>query len=424
MTEQIKQEDIMRRWFQMKATSLPNIEKGILKVDIQTFRREWPDFTVYPPNPLFDHLPLTIDVSKGKEKQTISISPHEVYMIKKLCFWVPDVFFNKIIPFLPCPSCHKKKKSDYFTLRSDGWGGGPRRVYCHTGSYYIVSKRYRCSKCGDKYIGYDSEVTALLPDSVGAFLPCVVTSNCALDIMTFKLLKRQVVSGQSFDDFAEMINEMCVGMYYHKQYVYYAETFRRNKHRIRSFGMSPNIPAFGTLDGSFGHRSIEAEYLRTVYCVDGARDLPWITQRLSMVDGEILAVDHSFKAAKKIKIQDELSRKFIPAFGATLTVFNEYHQVSGQYLTRSKSYKDVQVKFKALLDRYEVYKYNKPLVIYTDNCCNDKSDLTIFDDAMVRLDAFHFMDRYFDGCKQRHPSFTSFCKELRKAIFVIHDSSD
>jgi hypothetical protein len=211
-------------------------------------------------------------------------------------------------------------------------------------------------------------------------------------------------------------------MYYQRQYVYYAEALRNNEHPLRNFIASQNIPLFGTLDGTFGHCNIDSEYLRSIYVVDGNRELPWLTQRLAMVDGEILAVDHSFKATKKIKIRDEQSKRFLPAFSATLTIYNEYHQVAGQYLARSKSYKLVQHKLKALLDRYDTYQYNKPVVIYTDNCCNDKTELSIFESAHIRLDAYHFMDRYLDGCRQRHTkAFVGFCKQLRRAIFVLHE---
>ncbi len=51
------------------------------------------------------------------------------------------------------------------------------------------------------------------------------------------------------------------------------------------------------------------------------------------IDGEILAVDHSFKVAKQIKIYDSHKKPFIQVFIATLTVYNEFHQVSDQYLS-------------------------------------------------------------------------------------------
>jgi hypothetical protein len=229
----MEEENIMHRWFRIKASSLPTIEKGKLTKSFDSFRKEWSDFTVQPPNPLFNHLPLKAKIQKGKETVTISISQVELYMLKPLCFWVPDIFFHHIIPSLPCPACYNEKKSNYFTLKSDGWGKGPRRVFCHTGTYYVVAKRYCCSKCSRKYIGYDSEVVALLPNSVASFLPCFMTQNAALDVGTLNLLKRQVVSGQSFDDFADMINEICTGMYYQRQYVYYAEALRNNEHPLR-----------------------------------------------------------------------------------------------------------------------------------------------------------------------------------------------
>lgn len=417
------EQSAMYKWFKIKASSLPTLEKGKLTVSLDSFRKDWPNLTVQPPNPLFNHLPLKAEIQKGKDKIEIEVSPLEMYMLKPLCFWVPDVFFHHIIPCLPCPSCYNKKKSNYFTMKSDGWGKSPRRVFCHTGTYYVVSKRYRCSNstCGRRCIGYDSELVALLPNSVAAYLPCFMTQNAALDVGTLNLLKRQVVSGQSFDDFADMLNEICTGIYYQRQYIYYAEAMRKYHHPMRNFMEAPNIPSFGTLDGDFDHCNIDSEYLRSVYVVDGNRELPWLTQRLAMIDGEILAVDHSFKATKKIKVRDEQSKRFIPAFSATLTVLNEYHQVAGQYLAHSKSYKHVQHKLKDLLDRYDVYKYNKPTVIYTDNCCNDKAELSIFESAQIRLDAYHFMDRYHDGCRQRHPAFVGFCKQLRRAIFVLHE---
>jgi hypothetical protein len=141
-----------------------------------------------------------------------------------------------------------------------------------------------------------------------------------------------------------------------------------------------------------------------------------------MMDGNVLCVDHTFKSARRIKIYNDVVNKYNQIFTAALTVYNEYNQVCAQYFATTKSYKPMKEKIDLLLKRYECYGHKKPNLIYSDNCCKDRADLmdSFGSSVVVKLDSYHFIDRYLTGCRQTHPLYKDFCSAIRDAIFVLY----
>jgi hypothetical protein len=221
----------MLKWFRIEAPSLPEVRDGVIN-NRNNFYERWKNFTLLPPNPTFPCQEL--------QYKDISISKKEIFLLKPLVFWVPDIFFNSIVPYLPCPHCYKAKEKGFlsmsqshFNLRPDGWADAPRHVYSLWGSYYVVTKRYRCVKCpNERFYGYDSEVISLLPELVAAQIPCFFTCKNGFDTKTLKLLRRQAVSGQTFDDFANMVNEANMSSFYDSEYMYYCLLLHRKKEEV------------------------------------------------------------------------------------------------------------------------------------------------------------------------------------------------
>lgn len=416
----------MKKWFFINAATLP--EGKLDDAKKKCLRATWKSCWVQPPNALFDYkYRLSLEDQKRMNlSNDMQLNERELFLLKPLYFWVPDLFFYQILRGkLPCPTCYKEKKRDYRTLYSIGWNdSGLRHVFGLTSSYYVICKRYKCKVCSKSVVGYSSELLALLPECVSSQFPCVVTPNLALDKSTMKLLRRQAVTRQSFEDFADMVNEANATLFYEQENVYYSSLVHRRSGPMNAFlSRVENVEKFGSILEDFDFRILKGEYLRTLYETDGLQRIQWLHGRMGMIDGKVLSVDHTFKTARKVKFRDELTGNYLQPFSSTLTVYNEYSQVCCQFFSQTKSLRDVTQDLKEIISRYDAYGSEKPSIVYSDNCCNDRNELLscFGSDVQVKLDAYHFMDRYVEGCRQKHPLFPTFVKKLRDAIFQIYE---
>ncbi len=79
------------------------------------------------------------------------------------------------------------------------------------------------------------------------------------------------------------------------------------------------------------------QYYASVFMAMAEEKADYMDKHMAALGGRKLAIDHSFKAAKLIRLGNGGGR----ACGAVLTVMNEYCQPTAQFLTATKSLSEV-----------------------------------------------------------------------------------
>ncbi|KAJ3400671.1 hypothetical protein HDU80_006711 [Chytriomyces hyalinus] len=97
----------------------------------------------------------------------------------------------------------------------------------------------------------------------------------------------------------------------------------------------------------------------------------YIQRRLQMMDGNIWSMDATFKVANLVLIQNSDGTSTHP-INSIFVIMNQYEQVIFIKALITNSPEELKAHMeKILLHRYRARKFKFPILIHTDNCCND-----------------------------------------------------
>ncbi|KAI3645112.1 hypothetical protein MP228_011276 [Amoeboaphelidium protococcarum] len=287
----------------------------------------------------------------------------ESYCGIRTYFWVPELFYSKFVPHMPCPSCGDVKG---FVHRK-GWNSTDRIVMSLNRQYRIISKVYFCNRCQKEFRGHDEEAIKRLPFFLQQRFPAIIYPKSAIDKSLASLLARQVVNGQSYRDFRLMISEMQNENFMVSKLAFM--TLQSQKLR-NDLGLLPTrgIPNFGEFsDDNLWAGSIPSQgFLQNVFQDLSTRNFDMRKSYTASLTGDILCGDHTFAIAA------------VPSCGggrlyeAMYTVMNEKSQVLGYYFTNSTALKDIKCELKDICKRYDG---GGPQLFYSDRCCYDRGAL-------------------------------------------------
>jgi hypothetical protein len=303
-----------------------------------------------------------------------------------------------------------------------------------------VSRQYICRNCARRFQGHDAELIKKLPDHVQQAFPAKVFPKSALDKDLTLILQRQVVKGQSFIDFRQMINELKHEKYWSRHLEYIStELYNRFQKRDSIFANTRPIRAFGDFKNDWKGSVPTTDVLKRAFVLHSAETEELKNWSMMSLTGTILRGDHTFKVAK-VPFQDHQR-----IFQAMYSLMNEYGQILGYWMVNCKSLNEIKKELEMVKRRYTRLGRTGPDLFYTDLCCSERSfwenlfeslrvgpldhktvptdpenvGLPYADLKMQRvlLDSFHLMNRY--PVSKLHPLYAAFMCNLRDAMFVV-----
>lgn len=205
-------------------------------------QRDWPDFILRPPNPTL-HDPIDDQAVK------------DVFSLTSVVFWVPELFWRRHVPYLPCPQCGPVGAD----VKANGWNGKKARpVVGMFQSYFLVCKKYKCKRCTRQFVGYDDGVLRHLPQFISSQFPCQLTRKAAIDLQLMNYIEMSATTGQSFDEMSAIVAELHKLHFYKDMLVYYGFVTERKRgqqaladvFRRQQCSAPPSTPNFGSISDS------------------------------------------------------------------------------------------------------------------------------------------------------------------------------
>lgn len=158
------------------------------------------------------------------------------------------------------------------------------------------------------------------------------------------------------------------------QLQYYSRINEVMSERSISKQMQPNkiYPQFSDFNDKMQYNGYipHSNYISYMYCSYISHLRPFMDQHTSMLNGEILKGDHSFKIIKHMgKING------VSMFNGLYTLLNEYEEIRLQVLAPSKALTHLEAPFNNMMQSYDKFGFDKPKLFYTDNVRNDQKFL-------------------------------------------------
>ena len=240
-------------------------------------------------------------------------------LVGGLCVWLPEFTYKSDFPehVPPCPWC---RNTACVRVKDALNPNGPRLVFAHDRVYWLWCARYICTvrKARQEqycFNGYDPDVIAQLPNHIQLVFPAVLTHRKALDVAAVRSLDRRVISGSGGiaglrRDMLEEQNERLHNL--HEQYVSKVElnmhTVYANQQQRMPFPLPDDPEKIYSKSGATRGRFPSENWLTTVWLKYSDLRAPFLDRRMQMVDGTILAGDHSHKVPKLVFVHHEDGR--------------------------------------------------------------------------------------------------------------------
>ena len=201
---------------------------------------------------------------------------------------------------------------------------------------------------------------------------------------------------------------------------------------------SPTLPPmFSTMtdNGGYNARFLSMKRIDSVLNTEFQHRKPVQLGKMYGLSGQILKMDFNYKLAKKVRVWNGRGISFRP-YKCIVTIQNEDGlTVFWKLLKGAESMTDISNDLKSLNQRLVANnlrllgantnplntRYGQVLAVYVDNCCNVSKKLQeIFRHAEIKLDAFHWLQRWNpemqDSTSKQAGLFRSF---MSTALFPV-----
>ncbi len=304
------------------------------------------------------------------------------YLALPFFIWAP---LRQGVAEICCPSCNNHCSPLKLSQ--------PRRVYDVAGSLFYMAEIYQCQKqgCRKSVVGDDPDLMKTFPLAVQASYPIVKTRKAGITKQLETLIMFMATSGSNSSELTKLLSELYASAYQRRVLLYLSATadskdlFDERMKNMQGFHFDsrvietlPAAPTENWTAPSVDHITDLTKELLSLR----AKEQDAYMQSLG---ARIMAMDHTFKAARHIWIGSETP------FRSIFTVFNEYGEVILCVHTRNESFDTLFAALHNLAQRAAC----RPFIIYVDNCCTVRAKLQQhFPDAIILLDLWHFENRF------------------------------
>ncbi|EKM75412.1 hypothetical protein AGABI1DRAFT_9421, partial [Agaricus bisporus var. burnettii JB137-S8] len=289
------------------------------------------------------------------------VPPQKLYN-PRFFLWDPHALYK-----IPCPKCSRM-------LNRHEPIPQPRRCVDLTSTFWIIGYRYRCRHCTNPNTGrrsitfrsWDPRIMALLPAELAAEFPACLSYRSGISKQLFELMRATFQNGIGSSQFADLLRVQHLLAYDNLHLQYLNHLISRQKgldswiNPTKRF--APFLPFDDTsAEGRHGFTPSSA-WLRDMYdsYIESHRNE--FNQHMSMLTGEICAIDHSHKVTKQVaRIEGE------QVFTALLTVTNEKGEIRVCNFVATKSHSQFEDALARMRKSLSLYGHQQPLLFYTDN---------------------------------------------------------
>lgn len=202
---------------------------------------------------------------------------------------------------LRCPACHAAGRTGKLgkvnNLRVHSYPCSPRRVIDIDKNIYIIGVRYYCgdSCCKASYQSWSPAILGLLPPPVANSFPFCLTYRCGVTDTVLALIRSCFQRSIGPSAFARMLRTFHTRKYeqMHLQYLLHVQNLPEDTFFFK-YALHEGFGAWDDLNGYAGYIPSH-HYFRGVYSALIELHAAEMDQRMAMLSGRSLALDHSFK---------------------------------------------------------------------------------------------------------------------------------
>ena len=230
---------------------------------------------------------------------------------------------------LKCPHCNQSAKS-IGKMWSKGWSCGGKRCFSLTECYPIVARRIRHMGCPESkensgerdFTVLHQGVTAEFSSALRGAMP-VHVGSVLFDKPLVDLIVESKAGGLSLSAIHGMVRRMYTICHARKWMSYLVDLNERSTGTVEGV-FSQRPPLFFGNFGDHGERAPSLSKIRKCYLADCERRRETMLKYISSLKGEGLCSDHTFWAAKHVRVEHK------KLYSALFAIMNEYGQVESR----------------------------------------------------------------------------------------------
>jgi hypothetical protein len=308
----------------------------------------------------------------------LRVSPPDLYN-PRFFLWDPQALQKSI----PCPMC----KSPLQRHQHINW---PRRCVDMNSTFWIIGYRYCCSRCVNPrtqrrpatFRSWDPQILQGLPSYLASEFPAYMSHRSAMSKTLFEWMRVCFQNGMGSKQFSDALRVQHVLTHdnLHLQYLHYLAEL----HTRGGLGTWAGIKyeSFLPFDdkGPRGRHGFvpSSGWLRDMYDDFIEKHKHHFNQHMSMLTGEICAIDHSHKVISSLfystllvdvfQVTKQIARvNGEQVFTALLTVTNEKGEIRICNFVATKSHSQFEIALTRMQKSLQLYGHEQPILFYTDN---------------------------------------------------------
>lgn len=308
------------------------------------------------------------------------VDPHELYR-PRFFLWDP-LCFNDI----SCPNCRRP-------LTRQQHIPAPRRVVDINSTFWMIGYRYRCHHCplangrSVTFRSWNCQIMDKLPTQLTTEFPACLSHRSGISKGLFEFMRSCFQNGIGSKQFADMLWVQHLLAYSNVkiQYLLHVESRRESMDRWSGQKFANFKPFEDTgPTGRHGYTP-SSNWLRDMYDSFLETHQQEINQHMSMLSGDICAIDHSHKVncrnvllrnSSKQSINSKVTKHIArvngeQVFTGLLTVTNSLSEIRICNFVATKSHSQFVDALSRMRESLTLYGHKQPIIFYTDNM-NDK----------------------------------------------------
>lgn len=298
---------------------------------------------------------------------------YQYFMVIRL--WDPPEEF----PLLKLRGGMKCPKGCSSQCRACRWKATPRRIIDNDNHrvVFLFTRTYRCSGCTMEFMSSSEEALARLDVPHLNSFPFFLSARSGVPVSTVQRIRSLTALGNGPRKIHLHYRELFCETVSVVEKMYYGvaqcllQKGREKTLREPSLEDPKNeIPRFITrVDDVRGISGviISESYIKRIFILDSRRRQEFLAFCMTRLDGEILSMDHTFRAAKRI---GDSSSKSIH------DVMNENGEIRSLVVTHDQSNSVVEQQLEVINHNSKVLNQKEVAVVYADNCCSIRATVT------------------------------------------------
>ena len=313
----------------------------------------------------------------GNETDAPPTLTREHFAAVSLLLWAPELRWPHLYPAgRPCCPWHGTTDC----VRHNGWPPRPRGAVDETGTTAVWSRSYLCTvrqKTPNQrpysFLGHSADVIAQAPTYVQRWwreFGYHFTWRSGVRWRIVDRMRGVTAGGLGFSGFLKSLAEQHRSTHLSVSQMWRSYVDWRHASPAIA-GPSVERVQFFAFDGlDYAGFIPSLSWLISVGINDIETRIPFCTRSLQMVDGEVLAGDHSHKYCKFIFIAGDKADK---AFEGLYVLMNGFGKIVGFWFTHGTSTEEIENVLRGVARRFKMHGFKGPILVTTDRCCDERS---------------------------------------------------